>query len=554
MPRTTGQPMPRKTTVLNAALAAVLVAAAAAAPGTAPAPTPTPTPAPAAAMSGPAPSPAPALRAPMTSSAAVHLDGSGECTYPAKAIKGTPWSLQRILLDRLWQDTKGRDSAGRPVRVAVIDSGVDVRNPQLKGAVDVESGADLLTGMTETAAEAAAKGGTGGTGVRANAKDAPRAPGPAPSPGPSDGKADGDRKKAGDKSTPKPGTPSASPSGEKKDEPGKPEKSAEPSPSKSPEKSPDKPPEGKPEKEPEKPKPDPTLDLVGHGTKVAGIIAARPSPGSGFVGIAPESVIIPIRQNDEKGTGTSRTLAQGIGLAVAAGARVINISQDTTKALEHDSDLERAVKEALEKDVVVVASAGNDGLGGDVKETYPAAYKGVLAVGASDRNNERASFSQPGEFVGVAAPGVEMVSTVPLGGQCVDNGTSFSAPYVAGVAALIRAKHPDWKQHQVVAQIEQTAERVTKGHDPYIGWGVVDPVRALTDDAHPVDRVTAAGPETRSVRAPSVAPLAVGESPQQRQERLAAYALGGAAVLVATITGVAVVGREHRRRRASRGL
>ncbi|WP_246430523.1 type VII secretion-associated serine protease mycosin [Streptomyces rectiverticillatus] len=492
----------------------------------------------------------------MTSSAAVNLDGSGECTtYPAKTIKGTPWSLQRILLDRLWQDTKGRDSAGRPVRVAVIDSGVDVRNPQLKGAVDVESGADLLTGMAEAATEAAARSGTG---VRANAKDAPRAPGPAPSPGPSDGgkggKADEERKKAGGKSTPKAGAPSGSPSGEKKDEPGKPEKSAEPSPSKSPEKSPDKPPEGKPEKEPEKPKPDPTLDLVGHGTKVAGIIAARPSPGSGFVGIAPESVIIPIRQNDEKGTGTSRTLAQGIGLAVAAGARVINISQDTTKALEHDSDLERAVKEALEKDVVVVASAGNDGLGGDVKETYPAAYKGVLAVGASDRNNERAPFSQPGEFVGVAAPGVEMVSTVPLGGQCVDNGTSFSAPYVAGVAALIRAKHPDWKQHQVVAQIEQTAERATKGHDPYIGWGVVDPVRALTDDAHPVDRVTPSGPEARSVRAPSVAPLAVGESPQQRQERLAAYALGGAAVLVATIAGAAVVGREHRRRRALRGL
>ncbi|MGK5732323.1 type VII secretion-associated serine protease mycosin [Streptomyces sp. URMC 124] len=515
--------MPSTTTVLNAALATLLAAAPVAVPPS-------------------VPSPPAAVASPV----AVNLDGSGECTYPAKTIKGTPWSLQRILLDRLWQDTKGRDSAGRPVRVAVIDSGVDIRNPQLKGAVDVESGADLLTGMPEAAAGDR-------TGVRANAQDAPHAPAPGPSPGPSDGgkdrKTDGDRKQDGNKSTPKAGAPSASPSGEKKDEPGKPEKSAEPSPSKSPEKAPDKP----AEKEPVKPKPDPTLDLVGHGTKVAGIIAARPSPGSGFVGIAPESVIIPIRQNDEKGTGTSRTLAQGIGLAVAAGARVINISQDTTKALQHDSDLERAVEEALEKDVVVVASAGNDGLGGDVKKTYPAAYKGVLAVGASDRNNERAVFSQPGEFVGVAAPGVEMVSTVPLGGQCVDNGTSFSAPYVAGVAALIRAKHPDWKQHQVVAQIEQTAERATKGHDPYVGWGVVDPVRALTDDAHPVDRVTPSGPVARSVRAPSVAPLAVGESPQQRKERLATYALGGAAVLVVTIAGVAVVGREHRRRRTTRG-
>ncbi|WP_435878676.1 type VII secretion-associated serine protease mycosin [Streptomyces klenkii] len=539
--------MPRTTTPLALALSAALTmgvtaASAAAAPSPAAARDAVP-PHGAAHEALPAHDAAPAHEA---SSMPVNLDGSGECTYPAKPIKGTPWSLQRILLDRLWQDTKGRDSAGRPVRVAVIDTGVDVKNPQLKGAVDAESGADLLTGMPEAAKDGSttAGGAKDATGVRADAKDGPRAPAPGPSPSHAAGAKDGKK----DKGTPSPG-PSASPSGGGKNASGKPEKSPEPSPSKSPEKSPEKP----PEKEPEKPKPDPTLDLVGHGTKVAGIIAARPSPGSGFVGIAPESVIIPIRQNDEKGTGTSRTLAQGIGLAVAAGARVINISQDTTKALLPDSDLELAVKDALEKDVVVVASAGNDGLGGEVKETYPAAYKGVLAVGASDRNNERASFSQPGEFVGVAAPGVEMVSTVPLGGQCVDNGTSFSAPYVAGVAALIRAKHPDWKQHQVVAQIEQTAERATNGHDRYIGWGVVDPVRALTEDAHPLDRVTPAKPQARNVRAPDVAPLAVGETPQQRKERLATYVLGGAAVLVAAIAGAAVVGREHRRRRGLRG-
>ncbi|MEV5380852.1 type VII secretion-associated serine protease mycosin [Streptomyces nondiastaticus] len=523
--------MPRTTTALTLVLSAALTVSVTAAASAAAATSPT------AGRGAVSPHEAPSVP--------VNLDGSGECTYPAKPIKGTPWSLQRILLDRLWQDTKGRDSTGRPVRVAVIDTGVDVKNPQLKGAVDAESGADLLTGMPEAAKDATTAGGANdGTGVRADAKDGPRAPAPGPSPSPSAGAKD--RRK--DKSTPSPG-PSPSPSAGDKNASGKPEKSPEPSPSKSPEKSPEKP----PEKEPEKPKPDPTLDLVGHGTKVAGIIAARPSPGSGFVGIAPESVIIPIRQNDEKGTGTSRTLAQGIGLAVAAGARVINISQDTTKALRPDSDLELAVKDALEKDVVVVASAGNDGLGGEVKETYPAAYKGVLAVAASDRNNERASFSQPGEFVGVAAPGVEMVSTVPLGGQCVDNGTSFSAPYVAGVAALIRAKHPDWKQHQVVAQIEQTAERATNGHDRYIGWGVVDPVRALTEDAHPLDRVTPAGPQARAARAPDVAPLAVGESPQQRKERLATYVLGGAAVLVATIAGAAVVARDHRRRRGLSG-
>ncbi|MFF4157171.1 type VII secretion-associated serine protease mycosin [Streptomyces sp. NPDC001678] len=396
----------------------------------------------------------------ITAPAPVALDGSGECTYPAKPIKGTPWSLQRVLLDQLWQDTRGRDGHGNPVRVAVIDTGVDNLNPQLKDAVDAKSGTDLLTGAKD---QAPATGPTGPTG-------------------------------------------SAGPSGA-------------------------------------------TVDPVGHGTKVAGIIAARPSPTSGFVGIAPESVIIPIRQNDEKGTGTSRTLAVGIRQAVDAGARVINISQDTATPLRPDSDLEQAVQYALSHDVVVVASAGNDGADGQAKATYPAAYPGVLAVGASDRNNERAPFSQSGDFVGVAAPGVDMVSTVPGGGQCVDHGTSFSAPYVAGVAALIRAKHPDWKQHQVVAQIEQTAERPSAGRDRYIGWGVVDPARALTEDDHPLDRVTAPDDPAHPVAAPEPAALPLGETPQGRQTRLATYALGGTAALVAAIAGTAVVVRDRNRRR-----
>ncbi|MEU7132699.1 type VII secretion-associated serine protease mycosin [Streptomyces sp. NPDC046261] len=374
------------------------------------------------------------------------LDGSGECTYPAKPIKGTPWSLQRVLLDQLWQDTKGKDGQGRPVRVAVIDTGVDIQNPQLKDAVDAKAGTDLLS----------------------DAKDAGKGP---------------------------------------------------------------------------------TVDPVGHGTKVAGIIAARPSATSGFVGLAPESVIIPIRQNNEKGAGTSRTLAVGIKQAVDAGARVINISQDTTTPLRPDSDLERAVQDALARDVVVVASAGNDGADGKAKATYPAAYRGVLAVGASDRNNERAPFSQSGDFVGVAAPGVDMVSTVPGGGQCVDHGTSFAAPYVAGVAALIRAKHPDWKQHQVVAQIEQTAERPAAGRDRYIGWGVVDPARALTEDDHPPDHVTAPRGPAHAVAAPRPAALPPGETPRERQTRLATYTLGGTAALVAAIAGSAVVVRDRNRRR-----
>ncbi|WP_319685164.1 type VII secretion-associated serine protease mycosin [Streptomyces sp. AK02-01A] len=383
----------------------------------------------------------PVAYAARTPPAATGIDGSGECVFPMKKqIEGTPWALQRVLLDELWQDTKGKG-----VRVAVIDTGVDNANPQLTSAVDASAGADLLAG----------------------------------------GKSDG------------------------------------------------------------------TVDEVGHGTKVAGIIAARPRAGTGFVGLAPEATIIPIRQNDEKSSGKDTTMAKAIDHAIAERAQVINISQDTTKPLTADSDLGRAVRRALDKEIVVVASAGNDGMDGKLKNTYPAAFDGVLAVASSDRNNERAAFSQSGEFVGVAAPGVDIVSTVPGNGQCVDNGTSFSAPYVAGVAALLRAKHPGWKAHQIVAQIEQTAERSVNGRDSFVGWGVIDPVRALTeDDRAPESPRPDPGPPRPP--APEPARLAMSETPQERTERLATYVLGIAGVLVAVVAGTATVIRDSRRKAARR--
>ncbi|MFE7331442.1 type VII secretion-associated serine protease mycosin [Streptomyces sp. NPDC057565] len=366
------------------------------------------------------------------------LDGSGECTFPMKKqFAGRPWSLQRVLLDELWQDTKGKG-----VRVAVIDTGVDNTNPQLQDAVDASAGADYLEGGT------------------------------------SDG----------------------------------------------------------------------TVDEVGHGTKVAGIIAARPRKGTGFVGLAPEATIVPIRQNDEKNSGKDTTMATAIDHAIAEGAQVINISQDTTKPLTPTSALGRAVARALHKNIVVVASAGNDGMDGKLRSTYPAAFEGVLAVASSDRNNERAPFSQAGAFVGVAAPGVDIVSTVPGYGQCTDNGTSFSAPYVAGVAALMRAKYPKWTAAQIVARIEQTAERSVNGHDDFVGWGVVDPVRALSGDDTPQDAAHPdAGPP--KAQAPDPARLSMSETSQERSERYATYALVLAAVLISVVAGTATVVRDLRRRR-----
>ncbi|MYR44171.1 type VII secretion-associated serine protease mycosin [Streptomyces sp. SID5910] len=379
-------------------------------------------------------------------------DDGGQCTFPSKKYEGRPWSLQRVNLDALWEQSKGTG-----VKVAVIDTGVDVKNPQLTGAVDASKGKNYLP----------AKNSKGEEIDRGNAQG--------------------------------------------------------------------------------------TTDTVGHGTRVAGIIAARPAQGTGFVGLAPEATIIPVKQNDADGNGTAKTLAQSIRYAVDAGADVINISQDTANAVAPGETLESAVDYALAKQVVVVASAGNDGLGGNIKVTYPASYAGVLAVASSDRNNERAPFSQSNEFIGVAAPGVDMISTVPGGGHCSDNGTSFSAPYVAGVAALLKAKYPKWTAAQIVAQIEQTAERSIPGHDRLVGWGVIDPVKALTN-VDPANPPESPAPDKGALpaEAPAVPPVHFGETAEERNTRMGTYVVVGGLVLAAGLTGTAVAMRDARRRRGGR--
>jgi len=371
-------------------------------------------------------------------------DGSGECTYPASDIKGTPWSLQRVLLSQLWQHTMGKG-----VRVAVIDSGVDTVNPQLKPAVDAARGKSVVKGDK-------------GHG---------------------------------------------------------------------------------------------TDDTMGHGTRVAGIIAARRRTGTGFVGIAPQATIVPIKQytEDDPNADQRRTLATAVNTAVSAGVQIINISEDTKSDYP---PLAQAVRNAVQHGILVVASAGNDGAGGKRATTYPAAYPGVLAVGASDRNNERADFSQAGPFVDIAAPGVDMVSTVPHGGQCVDQGTSFSAPYVAGVAALIKAEHPKWTPAQITARIEQTAQRTSLGRNDFVGWGVVDPVRAVNDNSPVEDAATPDKGLARSSGHVIPAALTFGESRRAHDRRIATYVLGVAVLALAVVSGGAIAMRDLRRRygRQARGL
>ncbi|MFC3575228.1 type VII secretion-associated serine protease mycosin [Streptomyces yaanensis] len=363
------------------------------------------------------------------------LAASSECVFGGDVIKSTPWSLQRILLDQLREQ-----ATGKGVTVAVIDTGVDASNVQLREAM-ASGGGDYV-------------GSTKGT-----------------------------------------------------------------------------------------------QDLEGHGTRVAGIIAARPLKGTGFVGLAPEAKILSFRYTGgENKQGNSRTMSSAIRAAVAKGAKIINISSDTANR-QDNTELRNAVAAAVQSGALIVAAAGNDGADGKAAKTYPASYPGVLAVAASDRNDERAYFSQAGDFVDVAAPGVDMVSTVPKGGQCTADGTSFATPYVAGVAALLKEKHPNWTAAQLATRIEETAQRPGRGPNQFIGWGVVDPVAALSEDSTPSNSPKPDAP--MAAGSGGVIPMAVtmGESEAERERRVAVYVLGIGLVLVLVAAGSGVALRDWRTKR-----
>jgi type VII secretion-associated serine protease mycosin len=224
-------------------------------------------------------------------------------------------------------------------------------------------------------------------------------------------------------------------------------------------------------------------DCFGHGTFVAGIIAAGTRSGTGFSGIAPDARILPIRcatvtQDGSPPSLTAVEMANGIRAAVDGGARVINISASTDVP---DPGLANAVRYAADHDVVVVASAANSAQEGD-PVTYPAALPTVIAVGAVDITGNKADFSQTGKFVSLVAPGVGVTSVGPRGaGHWLGSGTSYAAPFVAGAAALVRAYHPNLTAEQVKRRLELTADHPAAAlPDPGFGWGTVNVMAAVT--------------------------------------------------------------------------
>ncbi|GAY17429.1 type VII secretion-associated serine protease [Mycobacterium sp. shizuoka-1] len=337
------------------------------------------------------------------------------------------------------------------------------------------------------------------------------------------------------------------------------------------------------------------VDCDGHGTLVAGIIAGQPGP-DGFSGVAPGARLISIRQTSPRFSPAAggrdpasvqaeveiETLARAVVRAADLGATVITISTAACLApdrLGNQQALGAALRyAAIDKDIVIVAAAGNSGptttsapgmqcasnpAGGPAPAGVPRNWAGVtavsvpswwqpyvLSVAAVTTAGQPADFTMAGPWVGVAAPGQNIVSVsndgtggladgMPdgRGGMTPLDGTGFAAAYVAGTAALIRGRFPGLPADEVVRRLTATAHNGTQAPSNLVGAGTVDPVAALTwtistgSDMAPM-------PAARRVAAPVPPP------PTDHTPRTVAFA--GTAVLAVIVVAVAVVVRRHK--------
>lgn len=312
---------------------------------------------------------------------------------------------------------------------------------------------------------------------------------------------------------------------------------------------------------------DGTQDCDAHGTLVAEIVAATAVSGDGgFSGIAPEATLISIRQSSAKyspakdrsrmGVGDVDTMARAVRTAADLGASVINISSVACVAVASTLD-DRALGAALAyavdvKNAVVVAAAGNTGGTAQCPpqrpdatwETVtvavsPAWYDDyVLTVGSVNPEGTPSAFTLAGPWVDVAAPGEAVTS---LGSEPV-SGTSFAAPVVSGLAALIRARFPALTARQVMQRIESTAHHPPAGRDPLVGNGTIDALAAVSTDAGPPGGHPQPGPSRAPITTVPPAPA----TPRGR-----GTALRGAAACLVTLAAVLAAGAARGRLRRS---
>ena len=261
-----------------------------------------------------------------------------------------------------------------------------------------------------------------------------------------------------------------------------------------------------------------TDDATGHGTATAGVVAAATGNGIGLSSIGYDTTVMPIKVADAQGRLPTSLVIRGLHHAADRGASVINISLGGCQPLQEEAD---AVRYAQDRGALVVAAAGNSALEGN-PVNYPAAYDGVLGVGATGFDGRRARYSNTGAYVDLVAPGgsADGVSShdVPVlqagGGTRRVAGTSFASPMVAGAAALLLALDPTMTSARLAEALRRTARDLGQaGVDPEYGAGLLD-VHAAVLAARPA----AASPPSSAVSpspsaASSPSPSAVSPSP-----------------------------------------
>jgi hypothetical protein len=217
------------------------------------------------------------------------------------------------------------------------------------------------------------------------------------------------------------------------------------------------------------------MDDNNHGTRVAGVIAAQINNGIGIAGLA-QVKIMAEKVLDEHGEGYVDQLANGIYHATDTGAKIISMSLSTEY---NGSLLYDAVKYAYEKNVLLVAAAGNEAPPTD-NPVYPAAYDEVIAVSSTDENDQKAYSSKYGDWIELAAPGVNIYSTIRGGGYGYWSGTSFACPHVSGLAALLWSEFPNVTRDWVRARLRETADDLgDPGFDIFYGYGRINARKAI---------------------------------------------------------------------------
>jgi len=267
-------------------------------------------------------------------------------------------------------------------------------------------------------------------------------------------------------------------------------------------------------------------DENGHGTNVAGIIAATIDNSEGGTGLAPGVKILPVRVMNAKGAGTDSSIARGIRFAADKGAQVINLSLGATLTIDADTVSEQvtsAISYAQEKGSLVIVAAGNDFL--PLENAIVGENPDVLVVAATDQNDIKADFSNSGPWIGITAPGVHILSTMPTYDVYLTSavpreerfqknydymtGTSQATPLVSALAALLFSAHPDWNANQVEQAIKAHAvdisrQNVTLAREHYLGSGRIDACQALGAD---LSAAPTAGGEALPVATPTTEPV-----------------------------------------------